>query len=360
MLRPVLTVAATIFALASPLATWANPAAPAGPYSEGYEAGYRAAMEAVKKALAEGRSAESATTVTKVPSPPVAAASIAAAPTQANAEPRDWWNHSSLRYALRNDTWRHGLQAQLSFTGVSGNDDGTAWRGNGQFHSRRGRWTNELSLTLDKREIKSADGGVNQRDYRMLQESLRYDLSDRWYVSGGFILERDDVALVDRRITSLLGAGYYWLDNDRFRLNTYLGLGRVDERYMRYVREHVQVDSRDSGLLYFYQTFTWQISEDFSLREGFRLMQDLKRSGHYTFDPTISAPPSAELPQGFERYSAVDQVKRYRTITGLDLDYRLSPNSSVSLGLEIRYDSNPWPDVIRRDTVRRVNFNLTF
>jgi putative salt-induced outer membrane protein YdiY len=353
MFRPLLAAVAVILALAPPLAAAGAP----NPYSEGYAAGYRAAMEAVKKALAEGRSAEAATTVTEVPQP---LPSAPAATPPANAEPRDWWNHSSLRYALRDDAWRHGLQAQLSYTGVTGNDDGTAWRGNGQFHSRLGRWTNELSLTLDKREIKSADGGVNQRDYRMLQESLRYDLTDRWYVAGGFILERDDVALVDRRVTGLLGAGYYWIDNERFRLNTYLGLGHVDERYMRYVREHVEVNSRNSGLLYFYQTFSWQISENFSLRQGFRLMQDLDRSGRYAFDPAISTPPSAEFPQGFERYSAIDQVRRYRTVTGLDFDYKLSPRSSVSLGIESRYDSNPWPDVIRRDIVRRVNFNLMF
>lgn len=356
--------AATPIALALSLALVPF-AALANPYGEGYEAGYRAAMEAVRKALAQGSSIEAATTVTAVPAPPAAAAAVPQpqAPTAGSglrAEPRDWWNHSSLLYPLRDDAWRHALQAQISFTSVSGNDDGSAWRGGGQFYSRLGRWTNELSLTLDKRDIRSAGGGVNTRDYRMLQESLRYDLSSKWYAAGGFILEKDDVALVDRRVTTLLGAGYYWIDDDRFRLNTYLGLGHVDERYMAYVRDHVNVKQRDSALLYFYQTFSWQITKDFSLRQGYRLMQDLDRSGRYAFDPAISTPPGPEFPQGFERYSAVDHVRRYRTVAALDFDYKLGPRSSVSVGIETRYDSNPWPDVIRRDTVRRVNLNLGF
>jgi hypothetical protein len=32
----------------------------------------------------------------------------------------------------------------------------------------------------------------------------------------------------------------------------------------------------------------------------------------------------------------------------------------VSFGIEQRYDSNPWPDVIRRDRVKRLTFNVMF
>lgn len=360
MLRtPLRPTAALLFALsATPLG-----AAEGGQAATdaAYAAGYRDALEAVRAAQAAGHAID--TLAPPASAPATVAASVAAPPAAtADSGPREWWNHSSLRQPLQlhDDAWRHAAQAQLSFSSLSGNDDGNAWRGNGKLHSRLGRWTNELSLTLDKRNIKSANGALNSRDYRMLQESLRYDLTDRWYTAGGFILERDDVSLVDRRVTALAGAGYYWLDNERFRLNTYLAMGRVDERYMDYVRDHVEVDQRASGLLYLYQTFSWQLSENLSLRQGFRLMQDLKRSGHYVFDPVASTPPSADNPQGFERYRAANWVKRYRTITAVDLDYRLGPRSSASLGFENRYDSNPWPDVIRRDIVKRLSLNIQF
>lgn len=354
-----------------PLAALAAPAAPA-PYDAGYQAGYQAAIAAAKQALAEGRPLETAavppapTSGGGAPVPdaatgagPVSLPAASAAAGQAG-EPPDWWNHSSLRYALRSDAWRHGLQAQLSGAALSGNEEGSAWRGGGKLNSRLGRWTNELSATIDKREITSVGGAKNVRDYRMLQESLRYDLTERWYVAGGFIHERDDMSLIDARLTTLAGAGYYWLDNDRFRLNTYLGLGRVDERYMDYVRDHVGIEQRDTGLLYLYETFEWRLSENWGLRQGFRLMQDLDKSGHYVFDPVNSIPPGPGYPQGFERYRADSQVKRYRTIGAIDIDYRLGPRSNMSFGIEQRYDSNPWPDVIRRDRVKRLTFNVMF
>lgn len=340
-------------------------------YGSGYQAGYRAAIEAAKQALAEGRKlddlAPAAAPAGELgPSAATGAGPVAVAPPPAADKaakdgPPDWWNHSSLAFGAQpRDEWRHTLQVQLSGVSLSGNEEGDAWRGGGKFFSRHGRFTNELSGTIDKRDIDSSGGAANRRDYRLLQESLRYDLTDRWYVSGGFMLERDDMSLIDKRTTWLLGPGYYWLDTPQFRLNTFLGYGRVDEKYMAYVRDHVGVDSRDSGLFYFYETFEWRFAENWGLRQGYRLMQDLDRSGRYVFDPVNSTPPSAANPMGFERYMADKWVKRYRTVSAVDLDYRLSPRSVLSLGVETRYDSNPWPDVIRRDRTKRVTLNLSF
>jgi hypothetical protein len=356
-------------ALFSCSAALAADAAPAG-YDAAYQAGYRAALEAAKKALAEGRKLDEIAPTAPAagelgPSAATGAGPVAVAPPAGGAakgkEPPDWWNHSSLAFGLKpNDEWRHTLQVQLSGVSLSGNEEGDAWRGGGKFFSRSGRFTNELSATIDKREINSAGGAVNKRDYRLLQESLRYDLTDRWYVSGGFMLERDDMSLIDKRTTLLAGPGYYWLDNEKFRLNTFLGYGRVDEKYMAYVRDHVGIDKRDSGLLYFYETFSWQFTENWGLRQGYRLMQDLDKSGHYVFDPVNSIPPNATYPRGFERYMADKWVERYRTVSAIDIDYRLSPRSVVSFGVETRYDSNPWPDVIRRDRTKRITLNLAF
>lgn len=376
MIRPDATLARMLAALTLLIAlagaTGVARAADGNSYDAGYQAGYRAALEAAKKALAEGRKLDdiaaapplaggegppAATGVGPVVLAPTAAPGSAAA----NKEPADWWNHSSLAFGLTpRDEWRHSLQLQLSGVSLSGNEDGDAWRGGGKFFSRYGRFTNELTGTLDKREINSSGGAVNKRDYRLLQESLRYDLTDRWYVAGGVILERDDMSLIDRRTTFLLGPGYYWLDNDKFRLNTYLGYGRAGEKYMAYVRDHVGIDSRDFDMLYFYQTFEWRFAENWGLRQGFRLMQDLDESGRYVFDPVTSIPPSRTNPQGYERYVADKWVKRYRTVGAVDIDYRLSPRSVVSFGFETRYDSNPWPDVERRDRVKRLTLNLAF
>lgn len=339
-------------------------------HPEAYAAGYRAALESIKAAQLRGESVDAVVQAgvpahqPVAPGQPLTAGAVAEAATpmaraDAPAGSAEWWNHSSLS-GTAVDGWRHALQAQLSYTSLSGNDEGSAWRGSGKWHSRWQRWTNELSFTLDKRNIRSSGGTANLRDYRLVQESLRYDLTPNWYVSGGLMWERDDMSLVDRRVTALLGVGRYWLDTPRLRLNTYLAYGQLDERYMTYVRDHVGIHERDSPLVYFYQTLSWKFTDQLSLRQGFRWMRDLDESGRYVFDPALSTPPGPGLPGGFERYSANAWVKRYRTITAVDLDYRLNPRTSVSLGWERRHDSNPWPDVMKTDTVRRVMLNLSF
>ena len=53
-------------------------------------------------------------------------------------------------------------------------------------------------------------------------------------------------------------------------------------------------------------------------------------------------------------------VKRYRNVSNIALNYKLSPRSSVMLGVEQRYDSNPWPDVKSTDTIKRLSLNVMF
>lgn len=312
-------------------------------YKAGYEAGYKAALEALKAGTATPPPA-SAQAAAVAP-----AASAMPAASAAAAEPRDWWNHSALMYRSLDPAWRHHVEVQFSATGLSGNDSGHALRGSGKLFSRSNRWTNELVVSLDKRKITQPGGAVNQRDYKMLQESLRYDLSDKFYTAAGFIIERDDVNYIDRRDTVLAGVGYYVFDNPTMRLNTFIGLGKLDETYLAPVPSLVGVSGRDSGLLYLYQTFDWQLSQNWSLQQGFRQIRDLDESGRFV--PATSGPTP---------YTAAEMVKRYRNLVNVSLNYQLSPRSAVSLGVESRYDSNPWPDVKSRDTTRRLMLNMMY
>lgn len=332
--RPALT-ALTLALLSAQLVHAADPASPE--FKAGYEAGFKAAQEAMKAAAQNA------------PAAAVTPPARAAAQPAGSAEPGDWWNHSARLYRQLDPAWRHHVELQFSATGLNGNDTGHALRGNGKLFSRSGVWTNELIASLDKRKIVQAGGAVNQRDYKMLQESVRYDLTGKLYGSGGFIVERDDVNFIDRRNTLLAGLGYYALDTDSMRLNLFAGLGRLKETYLAPVPALVGIDGRSSNLLYLYQTFDWQIAEKWSLQQGFRQIRDLDDSGRYTPDP---------LRPGL--YTASEMLKRYRNLTNVTLNYQLSPRSAVSFGVERRYDSNPWPDVKPRDTIKRLSLNLMY
>ncbi|MEC4720695.1 DUF481 domain-containing protein [Noviherbaspirillum sp. CPCC 100848] len=336
---------------AAPAATAAPAAKPVpgatADYQAGYDAGYKAAMEALK-ASAMPATAAAPTSAQAAAVAPTAVAVAAPAPG-ANNEPKDWWNHSALLYRQLDPAWRHHAELQFSATGLNGNDTGHALRGTGKLFSRSNRWTNELVASIDKRKIVQAGGAVNQRDYKMLQESLRYDITSNLYGSAGFIIERDDVNFIDRRDTVLAGFGYYLFDTPTMRLNAFVGLGKLDETYLAPVPSLVGISSRDSGLLYFYQTFDWQLSQNWTLQQGFRQIRDLDESGRYVLASSGPTP-----------YTAAEFVKRYRNVSNVSLNYQLSPRSVLSFGVESRYDSNPWPDVRPRDTVRRISVNLLY
>ena len=320
-----------------------NPSTP--DYKAGYEAGYQAALKALKQATPV------AAAMAAAPPPASAPEAAPAAPARppAPSGPSDWWNHSSLLDAALDPAWRHRAEVQFSATDLSGNDAGHAVRGSAKLYSRTNRWTNELLATIDKRKVAQAGGGLNVRDFKMMENSLRYDLSPKLYASGGFILERDDVNYIDRRGTALAGLGYYVFDTPTMRLNTFIGSGWLDETYLEPVPTLVKISGRDSGLLYLYQTFDWQITPQWSLQQGFRQIRDFAESGVYLIDPDRPG-----------LYYTSAMVKRYRNVANLALQYQLSPRSSVSLGVEQRFDSNPWPDVKRRDTTRRLMINLMY
>ncbi|MDK2124392.1 DUF481 domain-containing protein [Parachitinimonas caeni] len=318
----------------------------------GYDAGYQAGYAAALKALAAQRSDDSNKTA-----PPTSPASTAsqAAPAANSPDPTpkvqvgsDWWNHSSYLYPQR-DSWRHHIEASYSGTWLDGNDSGRALRASGKVYSNYNAWNNELSLSVDNRNIQQVSGGGNVKDYEILQESVRYDLNPQWYLGGGYIYEVDDQNLITSRHTLLAGLGYYWIDQPGLRLDTYLALGRFRENYDDFVRTYVRLNSRDSNIVYAYQTLQWQINPSWSLREGFRLIQDQGESGRYVL---------ASAATGL--YKAAEYVKRYRYLASLSLNYQMSQNVMVSLGWEKRYDSNPWPDVLKSDITKRLSVQLQY
>jgi putative salt-induced outer membrane protein YdiY len=318
-----------------------------GTYQQGFEAGYKAAMEAMKS----GPAPTMAVMPTAVP---VAAATPPAGDQAKSDGPPDWWNHSALLYEKLDTNLRHHAELQFSGTSLSGNDAGIAIRASGKLFSRLDRWSNEALLTIDRRSINQS-GVLNVRDYRMFQESPRYDLTKQFYASAGYIWETDDKSYIDNRNTWLGGVGFYVLDNPKMRLNTFVGVGRLNERYLKDIQTYTGLTSRSSGLLYLYQSFDWQISEDWSFQQGFRQIRDLDESGHYVLNTARSPSDPNSFP-----YVADSMVKRYRNVSNVALNYKLSPRSSLMLGIEQRYDSNPWPDVKSTDTIKRLTLNVMF
>src|SRR5690242_509481 len=103
-----------IFTQATQMAHAADPSS--AEYKAGYDAGYKAALEALKAEAAAPQ-----TPKTAMPERQQAAA----------AEPRDWWNHSALFYSKLEPAWRHHVELQFSGSSLNGNDTGHAVRGSG-------------------------------------------------------------------------------------------------------------------------------------------------------------------------------------------------------------------------------------
>lgn len=58
-----------------------------------------------------------------------------------------------------------------------------------------------------------------------------YFLSEKAYLLGSLMYEKDRIAHLDRRFTASVGLGYQWVEKDDFKFATEAGIASVSERY---------------------------------------------------------------------------------------------------------------------------------
>jgi putative salt-induced outer membrane protein len=178
-------------------------------------------------------------------------------------------------------------------------------------------WNHHLNAIADFQKA----GGVTTREAFRVSYQLDYKISNLWYAFGLVQWERDKFALLDRRFTESLGAGYTVLNRAPLSLLVESGVALRQTRYITPVIDESDVAGRVTA------KFAWDI------RQGLRFTED---AGGLFGGRTSTM------------YS--------RSALTVALGGALSARASF----DVNYESNPPPDVENTDTVTRFALVYSF
>ncbi len=214
------------------------------------------------------------------------------------------------------DLWAVSLGA--SFSRASGNTNATSvtLQGDALRATEQSKWRirgNGLYATTE-----------GDRTAEQARLGTRYDwnLSPWLFVFGGLDLERDEVALLDLRHTTSVGAGYRLFDDHDINWEVFGGAG--------YVRDHYAEPRR--------------IDDAQRASYGYPTVLVGQESTHQ-LTPTTSGKQRLTVLGNLENRS------RYRAQWDLSLAVSITQRWSLTAGLAWRYDSDPGPALRRSDTL---------
>lgn len=313
-------------------------------YREGREAGRKEAEAALK---GEARPTEAAPQAA-APAPP------AAGPVTAEHAKPDldaWWEKSSLKYSPVPGQWLFHVEGTLDYKHRTGNTQSDRYNGSASLMVRKWRFTNTLSYIIDKEFTQqlSQTGTYTkstENDYRSVQDSLRYDLTDRLYAEGGYLWEKDRANYIAGRNSYYAGVGYTLIDMERHNLGVFAAGGYERENYPELIKNALNLEYLETGAAYFREDYRWNITDRLTYKQTFRIIQNLKSTDVYNNDVT--------------RFYVTGDTNRYRWFLINELYFKLVPHVSFMIGYKYEYDSNPWPTVDKTDTTLKSGIQFSY
>ncbi len=260
-----------------------------------------------------------------------------------------WWEKNSLTYAPVPEQWLFHLEGTFDFKRKTGNKDANVYNGSVSLMVRKKRFTNTLSYMIDKELAQPTQSSPKENrdtDYRTIQEALRYDLTARLYAEGGYMWEKDTVNLVDDRNIFYAGLGYTLLDRERYQWEVFVAGGYQEEKFPDKVRVGLNLTSENVTAGYFREDFRWKITDRFTFKHAFRIIQNLERSKIFNDD--------------LNNLHEIGVTNRYRWFLINEIYCKLVPHLNFLIGYKMEYDSDPWPTVLERDATLKTGFQFSF
>jgi len=320
-------------------------------YEEGREAGRREAEAAL------GKRCPAATMPAALPAPSgkteatAVTAAVQATGTAAKPDLGAWWDRSSLKFSPLPKQWLFHIEGSLDYKHRTGNTQSDRYNGSVTLVVRKQRFTNTFSYMIDKdfsAELDRTGKRVNKADsdYRSLQDALRYDLTDRFYVEGGYMWEKDSDNYLAGRDTYYGGFGYALIDTKRHRLGVFTAAGYEKEMYPEMIKQAMNLDHLEVGAAYFREDYRWIINDRFTYKQTFRIIQNLKSTDVYNND--------------VNNLHVIGETKRYRWYLINELYFKLTNHVNWMIGYKVEFDSNPWPTVERLDTTLKSGLQFSY
>ncbi|MBF0518243.1 MAG: DUF481 domain-containing protein [Nitrospirae bacterium] len=275
------------------------------------------------------------------------AAQEAADAPKVNGPGDNWWEHLSLKYKPLPENLLFHAEALFTPVYKWGNTTGYQIDGQGAVVLRKNRLTNSLNYQIAQKLTKDASGSQSTDDYQTFQESLQYDLTEKFYTQGGYIWERDRVNMIKHRHIEYAGLGYYLFDTPLHKLEFFLSGGYQTEKYYSMIQDFLNISQKSLPVVYFYESYKINITSYLFYNEIFRIIQDVSTTPVFVMNEDGN-------------YIEDHRVHRYRWTMINALGYTIDKHLAIIASHKMDYDSSPWPTVISTDNVFKVSLRVSF
>ncbi|AMV71116.1 hypothetical protein JCM30471_29370 [Desulfuromonas carbonis] len=246
------------------------------------------------------------------------------------APPADWWKKSSLDPAARYPGLLKKFDFSFNYTNITGNTDGYALGVGTALTLRHGRWTGLASYDNAKKKYTQGTDHISNQN-RTTKVEGQFDLCRYGYLAGAAIWEKDTNNDLDQRRLLIGGLGSYLVSSEALNLGAFLGGGQANEEYDAVVQRYTSLDHRTYNILYFYQTFDWQLSQWLQFSQGFRWIRSFSEMNEFGQDPDSAA-------------VFVSGRKARSLIKGkAEIQVPIRKNFNLFVSYQVSYDSHPWP-----------------
>jgi len=333
-------------------------------YQEGRDAGKKDAEAALQGGAASTQTSfaapEPASASAPVPEPATQTASVSApvnpetapaAAQPAKAGLGAWWEKNSLKYTPLPEQWLFHIEGTMDYKHRTGNTQSDLYNGSASLMVRKLRFTNTLAYIINKEFTKQnpqpgSPVSLTDTDYRSIQDSLRFDLTDRLYSEAGYIWEMDTANYISGRESYYAGFGYALVDTQRHLLDVLLAGGYEEEKYPQAVKAAMNMDSGSVTAGYFRETYRWNVTDRITYKQTFRIIQNFT--------------PTNVFNNNLTNLQVIGETNRNRWFLINEIYFKLVDHLNFMTGFKIEYDSNPWPTVERLDTTLKSGIQLSF
>ncbi len=177
-----------------------------------------------------------------------------------------------------------------------------------------------------KSDTEDRDTGEEEttEDWWRARAQYDYFFTKKFFGFGNGRYERDDIALLDRRVVVGGGGGYQWLETEKTAFSTSLGLASVYEKFDN------ETDS----------------NSELSLQAGYNLNKSLGKNLRFVHDLTY--------------YPSLEQFSDYYLTTTGELRTNLTKRVIASLKVIFNYDTSPATDQGSTDVKYLLGVGLSF
>jgi hypothetical protein len=253
----------------------------------------------------------------------------------------NWWFTGAYDKTKPEKRWDHAVQANVSINEMSGNLDGSQHSASLNYFTRYNVWTNRLSLSYSKDDVKQNGYIASNREDKLFSISTRYDFNKKWFSQFGFVKEKDTNLSLENNDVYFLGLGSHILSSKELVLSGYVALGKQSESFSELNQVATGLDDYHYNVAVISEQLTWNITKNLSLKQSFDIFSSLDDLASFdTAEISAAANPDCiEMLSSSASYCVVKYEARNKIQLALGFEYKLNEYFHLSYSLNFKKNS---------------------